>query len=84
MLYLSGIGLVWIQNMELIPFSLPRAEVLLIPASLGLAVAGAMGAGALQRDLQTFKFGWRQLVPITAIAAILMAILPFLALTFFR
>ena len=82
MLYLSGIGLVWIQNMELIPFSLPRAEVLLIPASLGLAVAGAMGAGALQRDLQTFKFGWRQLVPITAIAAILMAILPFLALTF--
>ena len=41
-----------------------------------------MGAGALQRDLQTFKFGWRQMVPVTAIVAITMTVLPFLSLTF--
>ena len=61
--------------------SLPQTEIILIPGSLGLAIAGAMGAGALQRDLQTFKFGWRQMVPVTAIVAITMTVLPFLSLT---
>ena len=80
--YLAGVGLVWIDTMEYLSFSLPQSATLLIPGSLGLAIAGAMGAGALQRDLQTFKFGWRQMVPVTAIVAITMSILPFLGLTF--
>ena len=80
--YLAGVGLVWIETMKYLSFPLPQAEILLIPGSLGLAIAGAMGAGALQRDLQTFKFGWRQMVPVTAIVAMAMIILPFLSLTF--
>ncbi len=80
--YLAGIGMVWVEEMEYVPVSFPQAEILLIPGVLGLAIAGAMGAGALQRDLQTFKFGWRQMVPLTAIVAITMTILPFLGLTF--
>jgi len=79
---LAGVGLVWIETMKYLSFPLPQAEILLIPGSLGLAIAGAMGAGALQRDLQTFKFGWRQMVPVTAIVAMTMTILPFLSLTF--
>ena len=80
--YMAGIGMVWIETMDYATVPLPQPEILLIPGALGLAIAGAMGAGALQRDLQTFKFGWRQMVPITAIMAISMTILPFLGLTF--
>lgn len=80
--YLAGVALVWVQEMEFVSIVLPSAEILLIPAALGLAVAAAMGAGALQRDLQTFKFGWRQMVPVTAVVAAAMTILPFLGSTF--
>ena len=80
--YLAGVGLIWIETMEYLSFPLPQTEIILIPGSLGLAIAGAMGAGALQRDLQTFKFGWRQMIPVTAIVAITMTVLPFLSLTF--
>ncbi|MBT94588.1 MAG: hypothetical protein CL431_01290 [Acidimicrobiaceae bacterium] len=80
--YLAGVALVWVQKMEFVSIVFPPAETLLIPAALGLAIAAAMGAGALQRDLQTFKFGWRQMVPVTAFVAVAMTILPFLGSTF--
>ena len=35
-----------------------------------------MGVGALQRDLQTFRFGWRQLVPVSALVAFALVVLP--------
>ena len=75
---------IWVNGMGYLPFVLPRAEALLVPAALGVAVASAMGVGSLQRDLQTYKFGWRQLIPVTAIIASCLVILPVLGSAIFR
>ena len=75
-MYLGGISIFWVENNNWLDFPLPRPEVLLAPASLGVAVAGAMGIGALQRDLQTYRFGWRQLVPVSALVAFVLVVLP--------
>jgi len=75
-MYLGGISILWVDKNQLLDIPLPRPEVLLAPASLGLAVSAAMGVGALQRDLHTYRFGWRQLVPISALAAFVLAVLP--------
>ncbi|MBB33047.1 MAG: hypothetical protein CL455_05305 [Acidimicrobiaceae bacterium] len=81
-LYLGGVAFVWIGGTNYLPIVLPRTEVLLVPSALGLAVASAMGIGALQRDLQTFRFGWRQLIPVTAIVASALVLLPTLGSSF--
>ncbi len=75
-MYLGVVSILWADSNGWLDFSLPRPEVLLAPASLGVAVAGAMGVGALQRDLQTYRFGWRQLVPVSALAAFVLVVLP--------
>ena len=75
-MYLGGVSVLWVNKNDLLDIPLPRPEVLLAPASLGLAIAGAMGVGALQRDLQTFRFGWRQLVPVSALVAFALVVLP--------
>ena len=75
-MYLGGVSVLWVDKNELLDIPLPRPEILLAPASLGLAVAGAMGVGALQRDLQTYRFGWRQLVPVSALVAFALVVLP--------
>ncbi len=81
-LYLGGVAAIWVGGMGYLPMVLPRAEVLLVPSALGLAVASAMGVGALQRDLQSFRLGWRQLIPVTAVAAITLVVLPILGSSF--
>jgi len=81
-LYLGGVAFIWVGGTDYLPMVLPRTEILLVPSALGLALASAMGVGALQRDLQTFRFGWRQLVPITAIVASGLVILPVLGSSF--
>ena len=81
-LYLGGVAFVWIGGTNYLPIVLPRTEILLVPSALGLAVASAMGVGALQRDLQTFRFGWRQLIPVTAIVASGLVVLPILGSSF--
>ncbi len=80
--YLGGVAAVWMSGESWFPSTVPRPEVLLAPAALGLAIAVAMGAGAIHRDLRTYHFGWRQLVPLTAVAAIALAVLPVLGASF--
>ncbi len=61
------------------PVPLPRPEVIQVPGALGLALAVAMGAAAFQVDVRRYRFGWRQLVPLTALVALLAGMLPLLA-----
>jgi hypothetical protein len=55
---------------------LPRPEIILVAGALGLSIATAMGVAAIERDLRTYRFGWRQLAPITAVAAVLLGMIP--------
>lgn len=68
-LYLASVALVWASGEGWIGVPLPRPEVTLTVGALGLAISGAMGVAAIERDLRTYKFGWRQLAPVTAVVA---------------
>ena len=58
--------------------SLPDTELLLVPAGVGFAIAAAMGMAALESDLPSFRFGWRQLVPFAGVAALIIMVVPVL------
>lgn len=81
-LYLAAVAAVWAAGEGWVPFSLPRPETILVVGALGLAVSAAMGVAAIERDLRTYRFGWRQLAPITAVAAVGLAMLPVTGATF--
>ena len=72
-LYLASVALVWASGEGWIGVPLPRPEVTLTVGALGLAISGAMGVAAIERDLRTYKFGWRQLAPVTAVVAVVLA-----------
>lgn len=81
-LYLAAVASVWATGQGWVPLSIPRPEILLVAGALGLSVSAAMGVAAIERDLRTFKFGWRQFMPITAVAAVALAVLPVTAAAF--
>ena len=60
---------------------LPDTELLLVPAGVGFAIAAAMGMAALESDLPSFRFGWRQLVPFAGVAALIMMVVPVLGVS---
>ncbi|QYG93955.1 glycosyltransferase family 2 protein [Iamia sp. SCSIO 61187] len=55
-----------------LPFDLPPAEVLLVPAAAALAFSAALGMAAFEVDLRHFQFGWRQAASIVAAVAVLV------------
>ena len=79
MLYIASVALAWVGQQEWLDVSLPRPEVLLVPAALGLALAIAMGLAAFDVDLQQYRFGWRQVVPWGAFIALMLGTVPVLA-----
>jgi GT2 family glycosyltransferase len=81
-IYLASAAGAWMVGEPWFDWSAPRPEVIMAPGALGLALAVAMGAGAIHRDLRTYHFGWRQLVPLTAVAAIALAVVPVLGASF--
>ena len=62
--------------------NLPDTELLLVPAGVGFAIAVAMGMAALESDLPSFRFGWRQLVPFAGAAAMIIMAVPVLGASF--
>lgn len=68
---IGAIGLAWLDQQEWFDVSLADTELLLVPAAVGVAFAGAMGVIAFQQDLRRYRFGWRQLVPALALASLL-------------
>lgn len=55
---------------------LPVAEVLLVPAALGVALAAGMAAQAFSVDLPGSSFGLRQIAAVAGIAGFALALLP--------
>jgi GT2 family glycosyltransferase len=51
-------------------------EVWLAPAALGLALAGACGAVAVDSDVRGTHFGWRQPLGFVAVVAVAIGLLP--------
>ncbi len=79
-LYLGTAAVALIAEHEWLAIPLPRPEVIQVPGAVGLALAVAMGLAAFQVDLPQARFGWRQLVPLSAVAALCVAMLPAVAM----
>ena len=75
-----SVALAWLgeRNQELAP----TADVLLAPAGVGFAIAAAMGVAALATDLPSYRFGWRQLVPLAGAVGLALMIVPVLVGSF--
>ncbi|HUC37255.1 MAG TPA: glycosyltransferase family 2 protein [Acidimicrobiales bacterium] len=62
------------------PLPVP-AELLLVPAAVGVAMAVGLGVVAFEEDLPGYRFGWRQVVASLAAVTAAAGSLPFLAAT---
>ena len=78
-LYLGTAAVALAAEQDWSPVPLPRPEVIQVPGAVGLAIAAAMGVAAFQVDVRRYRFGWRQFVPLTALVALVAAMLPLLA-----
>ncbi len=78
-LYLGTAATALVAEQDWSPVPLPRPEVIQIPGAVGLAMAVSMGVAAFLVDIRRHRFGWRQLVPFTAVAALVAGMLPALA-----
>jgi GT2 family glycosyltransferase len=54
----------------------PDPMVVLSLAGAAVALNAAVGIHALGTDLRAYKFGWRQLVPIVAVAGVVVSLVP--------
>ncbi len=66
----GAVALAWMSSSGRLGLEFASEEVLLAPAALGFAFAAGMTAVAFARDLRRYRFGWRQLVPFLALAAL--------------
>lgn len=69
---LSCWGVLLLAEQGVLPFDLPPAEVLLVPAAVGLALSAALGMAAFEVDLRHYQFGWRQGASTLAAVAVLV------------
>lgn len=76
MIALACWALVWAGGRDLIGVPLPSTEVLLAPAGAALALAGALGMTAFERDLSGYGFGLRQLASLVGAGAVVLAAVP--------
>jgi hypothetical protein len=80
-LVLASFAAVLAQSEGWLSFELPAAELLLVPAAVGVAVAAGMGMAAFEVDLPDYHFGWRQILSVLAGAALVLAVMPMLGAT---
>lgn len=52
--------LLWAARRDLLSFDLAAPETMLMPAAAGLALAVGVGGRAVEIDLRTHRYGWRQ------------------------
>ena len=57
---------------------LPEAGVLLAPGAAALAFSAALGVTSFEIDLRSYRFGWRQVVSVVAVGALLVGSAPVL------
>ena len=61
--------LVWSERRGWLTIDLPTAELLLVPAAVGLAMSIGAAARSVEIDLVGFRFGWRQVAAFTGVVA---------------
>ncbi len=66
----------WLGDRGSLPFALPALEVVLAPAAVGLALAAAAGAAAVERDVAGTSLSWRQPLGTLAAIAVGISVLP--------
>ena len=79
---LASWGLLWAGESGALPLALPRPEVVLAPAAAGMALAAGLSMVAFEVDVRRHRFGWRQLVPVTAALGLVVATLPVVGASF--
>jgi hypothetical protein len=65
-----------VGGMASLPVALGPVELLLAPAACGLALATALGMVAFEQDLRGYRFGWRQVASLAAVAAVVLGAVP--------
>jgi GT2 family glycosyltransferase len=77
MLALCSFVLAWLPGRISATAPVPSPSGVLVPAALGLAIAGGLGVSVLLDDMRRSHFGWRQ---VSAVAAVVGLALPLVAL----
>jgi hypothetical protein len=75
---LLSVAVAWAGGRNWFPIRTQAADVLLVPAAIGLALAAALGAAAFESDLSRYRFGWRQAVSVVAGVAVTIGAMPVL------
>ncbi len=61
--------LIWSERRGWLVVDLPTAEMLLVPAAVGIALAIGAAARAVEIDLVGYRFGWRQIAAFCGVVA---------------
>src|SRR5204863_8426141 len=73
---LASFALAWAGDRGWVPAAAVPVEVWLVPAAVGIALAGACGATAVDRDVRGSHLSWRQPLGFLAIVAVAVGLLP--------
>jgi GT2 family glycosyltransferase len=72
----AGFAVAWVAGQGWLDAAFPSPDVVLVPASVGVALAAGLGMAAFEVDLPDYHFGWRQIVSLLAGAGFVLALLP--------
>lgn len=73
---ISIVGIAWLGADERLGSVLPDPHTFSALGAACLALNAAVGIVSLHEDLPRYRFGWRQVLPIVAIAGVVIAIFP--------
>jgi GT2 family glycosyltransferase len=73
---LGGWAVLWASQQGHLPGGLPSSEVILAPVAAALALAAALGLAAFETDLRAYRFGWRQVLAVTAAIGVVLGAAP--------
>lgn len=76
---LAGWAVLWAGQDGQLSFGLPAAEVVLAPVAAGLALTAALGLASFDIDLRAYRFGWRQVISVTAALGVVLGAAPLAA-----
>jgi hypothetical protein len=73
---LAAWALAWTAGRDLLPMSLPPADLLLVPAAAAISLSVGTGMAAFERDLPGYRFGLPQAASVVVAVVLALATLP--------